>query len=69
MDKVKVLAFNNVDRAEPDDLWRLDDPSEGQRFFQYLMDNAEFDGRETFELKELTQAEWAEAEKYGEELA
>lgn len=69
METVRVLAWYQEDCAEPASWYRIDEPGEGDRFFRDLKNNAENDGREKFEYKEVTSDEWAKAEKVGLELA
>ncbi len=69
MGKVKIITLNNVDRAEPDECYRIDDPHHAISFFANLQHNAEFDGREVITLKTVSEKEWKKIEKRGEELS
>lgn len=66
---IKVIEWDQEGGVEGPVVYRLDDVTEGSRFFQHLLDNAEVDGRERFKVREVTEAEWAEIEKRGEESA
>lgn len=66
MSKVKVIIDDNND-CEPAQLWRLDAPGEAERFFQHIRDNAELGDKFTF--KAISQKEWKEAVRFGEQLA
>jgi hypothetical protein len=66
MKKFKVIVWNNDNGGY---IYRLDDPEEAKRFFKNVLDNAETDGRETFTVEEMTQEEWDECVKNGEEEA
>lgn len=65
MDKITVLSWyttDSVGSGEPANWYRLDEKGAGDRLFQHLIDNAECDGRDKFELLQVTEKEWKKAE-------
>ena len=67
---VKVMVWK-TEGAEQDGspAYRLDDKDAGFRFFADIEANAEMDGRESFVLEMWTEAQWAEADRLGKEMA
>ncbi len=66
--KIQVMVWR-TDGATESCAYRLDDKDAGFRFFADIEANAELDGRESFTLETWTEAEWAEAERLGKEMA
>ncbi len=56
--KVQIMVWKTDGSNEPEIWYRLDDSSDAKRFFKNLFDNAEMDGREQFQIKEVTVQEW-----------
>jgi hypothetical protein len=65
--KIKVLIWAEG-HPNGDAVYRLDDTSEGERFFFDAMKNAEI-GEKGFEITEMLESEWEEAIKEGEKSA
>lgn len=69
MEKIKVIQVIESTSGEMPLLYRMDDGSTPKRFFNNIVNNVELNEPMTVTLMELTQEEWAEAERLGEEMA
>lgn len=66
--KIQVMVWR-TDGADESTWYRLSNPNEGQQFFEHLLANAELDGRESFDLIEVSEEEWQKAEDIGKSMA
>jgi predicted aldo/keto reductase-like oxidoreductase len=67
--KIPTIQWQPEGCEENPQVWRMDEPGSAEQFFQVLMDNAEMDSSDIITLKKMTEAEWAECERIGAELA
>lgn len=66
---IKILRWNTEGSGEGDLCYRIDDLTEGKRFFRHLVANAECDGRDIITLGEVTLDEWAQICRNGKAMS
>lgn len=67
--KIPIIVWDSTNGAEPAECFRMDKKVHRELFFNVLLDNAEFDGRDTFYIKRVTEKEWAKIDRAGKEMA
>lgn len=68
-DKITIIQIHDGNDSEPDSCYRLDDDESAVHCFGHLNNNFERGEKHQFTIKEVTQQEWDEIERIGEEMA
>lgn len=64
---IPTITWDGGEDGEAPAVWRVDEAGAGDSFFRFLTDNSIKDGTDRIKLKMMTQAEWAECIRLGEE--
>ena len=67
--KITIIMVLDGGDVEPNTCYRLDDEESAIHCFHHFQNNFERDEEHKFIIKEVTQEEWDEIERVGQEMA